>query len=149
MENPTYRISLAEWSVDEALLSQIRFTVFVREQGIPPELEIDVADADTTRVLHAIARDENGVAIGTGRMIIDGTVPSIGRMAVLRSWRGKGVGKAILEFFCQYAKQRGDTDVRIHSQTHATPFYYRQGFLSQGSEFIEAGIPHLEMRRKL
>jgi len=149
MDNPTFSISLAEWGVDYAVLSQIRFTVFVREQGVPPELELDEADANPALVIHAVARDAHGNAIATARMVLDSATPRVGRMAVLRQWRRHGVGKAILDFFCQYAKERGYQTVRLNSQTHATPFYYKQGFLSQGSEFVEAGIPHLEMRRKL
>jgi predicted GNAT family N-acyltransferase len=149
MDNQTYNVSLAEWRVDYAALSQIRFTVFVREQGVPPELELDEADANPQLVVHAIARDADGNAIATGRLVLDSSTPRVGRMAVLRQWRGHGVGKAILDFFCQYAKQHGYQTVRLNSQTHATPFYYKQGFLSHGSEFVEAGIPHLEMRRKL
>ena len=149
MENTTYSISLAEWHVDYAALSQIRFTVFVREQGVPPELELDEADANASLVVHAVARDADGNAIATARMLLDSSAPRVGRMAVLRQWRGHGVGKALLDFFCKYAKQHGYQTVRLNSQTHATPFYYKQGFLSHGSEFIEAGIPHLEMRRNL
>jgi predicted GNAT family N-acyltransferase len=112
-------------------------------------MELDAADADDSLVLHSMALDDQGNVIGTGRLILEAPVPKIGRMAVLREWRGQGVGKEILEFLCAVAKQRGYAQVRLNSQTHATPFYYKQGFLSHGREFTEGGIPHQEMRRDL
>jgi predicted GNAT family N-acyltransferase len=144
-----YRVTLADWNVEHEALSQVRFAVFVREQGVPPELEMEAIDADPQRVVHVVARDSGGAAIATSRMVFEMPIPRIGRMAVLRTWRGKGVGKAMLEFLCDYAKEHGYRVARLNSQTHATPFYYKQGFLSHGSEFVEAGIPHLEMRRAL
>ncbi len=147
--DPAFTVALAQWARDQQILSQIRFTVFVREQGVPPELEIDDADADEASVVHVVALDGSGNAVGTGRMLINGRVPRIGRMAVLKAWRGSGVGAAILKFLCEEARRRGYTQATLHSQTHATPFYYKQGFISHGDEFTEAGIPHLEMRRAL
>lgn len=149
MTATNFEVTPAAWDRDADVLSQIRFTVFVREQGVPPEVEIDPADADESRVIHAIARDSNGQAIGTARMILEAELPRIGRMAVLRQWRSKGVGKLLLDFMCAEARRRGYREVMLHAQTHATAFYYRQGFLSHGSEFTEAGIPHQEMRRAL
>ncbi len=149
MTNQPYAIALAAWTVDHAVLSQIRFTVFVQEQGVPQELETDVADADPSKVVHVAAHNAAGELIGTARMLLEQPMPRIGRMAVLRDWRGSGVGKAMLEFLCAHAKQLGYQQIRLNSQTHATPFYYKQGFLSYGTEFAEAGIPHLEMRRAL
>ena len=145
----SFTVSLASWKQLGESLSQVRFTVFVREQGVPPEIELDALDADTARCLHVAATDDTGTVIATGRLVLDHPIPRIGRMAVLKAWRGRGVGAAILEILCAEAKRRGFTDVLLHSQTHATPFYFKLGFLSHGSEFVEAAIPHLEMRRKL
>jgi predicted GNAT family N-acyltransferase len=144
-----YTVALTDWQTDGEALSQVRFTVFVREQGVPPEIEMDELDADQARCRHVVARDASGQVIGTGRLILDKPVPRIGRMAVLKSWRGGGVGAALLETLCAEARHLGYTQVLLHAQSHATPFYYGQGFLSQGAEFVEAGIPHQEMRRTL
>ncbi|MEI6737647.1 MAG: GNAT family N-acetyltransferase [Pseudomonadota bacterium] len=149
MANPIYSVVLATWHADHEALSKIRLTVFVHEQGVPPELELDEMDADTSLVVHAIARDGSGAAIGTGRLLLEQPMPRIGRMAVLRSWRGRGVGKAILEFLSAYAKDHGYQMARLYAQTHAASFYDKQGFVPHGAEFVEADIPHLEMRRKL
>jgi predicted GNAT family N-acyltransferase len=148
-EKPVFSVTAAPWVDHHEELSQIRFSVFVREQGVPPEMEIDPTDADPARVVHVVARAQDGTAIGTGRLILDQPIPRIGRMAVVREWRGAGVGSAILEALCAEAKHRGFELALLHSQTHATPFYYRQGFLSHGDVFAEAGIPHQEMRRAL
>ncbi len=149
MTNPLYKVALADWDTYHDALCGIRHTVFVVEQLVPIEFEMDAIDADPGQVVHVIARDSQGEPIGTARMLLEVPIPRIGRMAVLRSWRGQGVGRAMLEFLCDVAKERGYQQARLNSQSHATPFYYKQGFLSHGSEFFEAGIPHLEMRRDL
>ncbi len=144
-----FSVSRADWQQHGAALSQVRFTVFVREQGVPPEIELEARDADAAQCLHVMASDEKNNIIGTGRLILDKPIPRIGRMAVLKAWRGHGVGTEILEALCDEATARGCEEVLLHAQMHATAFYFQHGFLSHGLEFIEAGIPHQEMRRKL
>ena len=141
----TFTVELCQWSEEGPALSSLRHSIFVLEQKVPPEIEVDSLDPEC---VHAIARDSDGRAIGTGRLI-PGELPRIGRMAVVRSWRRSGVGAQILKLLCEEAKRRGYAEVMLHSQTHATPFYFRHGFLSHGAEFLEAGIPHQEMRKKL
>ena len=148
----SFTVSMVDWHLVGAALSQVRFTVFVREQGVPPEIELDELDANPEKCLHAAAHDDDGNIIGTGRLILEqstGHFARIGRMAVLKKWRGAGVGAAMLDALCDEAKRRGYGQATIHAQTHAAPFYFKRGFLSHGSEFAEAGIPHLEMRRAL
>lgn len=81
--------------------------------------------------------------MGTGRLLPDG---HIGRMAVLREWRGKGVGALLLRALVELARSRGHTSVRLNAQTQALGFYRRYGFEAVGAQFMEAGIPHLAMR---
>ena len=145
----SFSVSLADWQHLGEALSQIRFTVFVREQGVPPEIELDGLDANQEKCIHAAARDDDGNVVATARLMLTQPIPRIGRMAVLKAWRGTGVGAAVLEMLCDEAKRQGYKQVMIHAQSHATPFYFKRGFLSHGSEFAEAGIPHLEMRRAL
>jgi len=149
MTSAAHEVRFADWHSERGVLSKIRFDVFVLEQGVPPELELDELDADSAQVIHVVATNATGDAIGTARMLLEKPLPRIGRMAVLRDWRGKGIGQEMLELLCEDAKRRGYHAIRLNSQTHATPFYYKQGFLSVGAEFVEAGIPHLEMRRSL
>jgi predicted GNAT family N-acyltransferase len=95
---------------------------------------------------HVLAESGDGEAIGTGRLMADGR---IGRMAVLKVWRGSGVGAAMLAALMAEAKRRGLKGVYLHSQSHAKDFYARQGFIIEGEEYLEAGIPHIGMRASL
>jgi predicted GNAT family N-acyltransferase len=135
----TITISLADWQTQKTAASAIRNQVFIVEQNVPPDIEMDDMDA---HCIHAIALDDNGVAIGTGRLLPDG---HIGRMAVLASARGQGVGGLILKSLMQAAKQRGDTCVVLNAQVHAEEFYTAYGFVAVGKSFMEAGIAHIEM----
>ena len=139
-------IQIVEWNQHRDALAKIRTDVFVKEQNVPAKLMLDELDPDA---IHAVALDTEGNIVGAGRMVLSLPMPRIGRMAVLKSWRNTGVGGKLLEAFCKAAKENGFSEVTLHSQTHATPFYYKHGFLSRGAEFFEAGIPHQEMRKRL
>ena len=145
----SFTTQLVSWQCAHQELTEIRMTVFVHEQSVPPEIEIDPLDADAAKVVHVVARDALQRAIATGRLLLDREFPRIGRMAVLKPWRGAGVGAAMLELLCEEAKRRGHREVHLNAQSHATAFYYHHGFLSHGVEFVEAGIAHQAMRRAL
>ena len=142
----SYTVQLAEWSQHGDALAKLRSDVFVEEQKVPAEVIMDELDAGG---VHVVARDASGNVIGTGRLVLQKFVPRIGRMAVVKSLRSTGVGGQILQQLCNAAKQRGFGEVMVHSQTHASPFYFKHGFLSHGNEFFEAGIPHQEMRKHI
>ena len=135
-----HTIRLGDWATLGQDATAIRFEVFVDEQKVPAEIELDDMDAVC---LHAVAYDEAGNAIGTGRLLPDG---HIGRMAVRQPGRGTGVGGAILTLLMEKARERGDKAVVLNAQTVAAPFYARHGFVQQGEQFEEAGIAHVEMR---
>jgi predicted GNAT family N-acyltransferase len=137
-----YRIELLPWEKARAHAAPIRFTVFVEEQRVPAEIELDEADP---LCLHAVAF-EDGAPVGTGRLLPDG---HIGRMAVLRQSRGRGIGSRILKALIESARQRGDREVVLAAQVHAIGFYRAHGFVEEGAEYLEAGIPHRDMRRVL
>lgn len=120
--------------------SAIRRDVFVLEQRVPVELELDAFDAVS---LHALARDGDA-ALGTGRLLPDG---HIGRMAVRREARGAGIGSLLLTALMQQAQHRGDPAVVLHAQLTARGFYERHGFSAEGEVFMDAGIEHIAMRR--
>jgi predicted GNAT family N-acyltransferase len=136
----TCRITLGDWSTQRADAEILRREVFIVEQNVPVELEWDEMDAVS---LHAIAIDKAGQAIGTGRLLPDG---HIGRMAVKRANRQSGVGGAILNALMQEAKRRGHNAVMLNAQLQAQEFYERYGFVREGDEFMDAGIPHVHMR---
>jgi predicted GNAT family N-acyltransferase len=124
-------------------LRRVRRDVFVREQGVPEALEWDGRDAVCR---HVVANDDKGAAIGCGRLLPDG---GIGRLAVERAWRGRGVGSAILSRLVDIASNTGFERVVLNARTDAAAFYARRGFAAAGPEFTEAGIRHLRMERAL
>lgn len=133
-------VERADFQVDHDAIGGVRETVFQREQKVPAELMWDAADRHAVLVL---ARDLEHRPIGTGRLTAD---HRIGRMAVLPEWRGHGVGSAMLAHLLDAARQRGDSEVTLHSQLHAVPFYQAHGFEAVGEVFEEAGISHQNMR---
>jgi predicted GNAT family N-acyltransferase len=134
------RIELGNWVAMEQRAAPVRFAVFVEEQKVPAEMELDEFDPVC---VHALAVDADGKVLGTGRLLPDG---HIGRMAVLREARGTGVGSALLRALMQAARRRGDRAVVLSAQTHAIPFYRRFGFVAEGDDYDDAGIPHRQMR---
>lgn len=138
-----WRIELGGWATLQASAAPIRHEVFVHEQHVPIEEEIDALDA---LCVHAIAFDAAGRALATGRLLPDG---HIGRMAVLKVARGQGLGSAILSALVHQARQKGFAEVVLSAQTHAKGFYLRHGFVAEGAEYLDANIPHILMRKGL
>ena len=136
------RIDLCDWPDARDIATRIRTTVFVQEQRVPPEIEMDDRDAVS---VHALAFVD-GAPVGTGRLLPDG---HIGRMAVLREARASGVGSAVLERLVEEARRRGFREAVLSAQTHALAFYRKHGFEAVGEVYEEAGISHQEMRRAL
>jgi predicted GNAT family N-acyltransferase len=136
------QIALLPWEKARAHAAPIRFSVFVEEQGVPHGIELDEHDR---LCLHAVAFEE-GKAVATGRLLPDG---HIGRMAVLKAWRGRGIGAAVLDELIKAALRGGHKEVALSAQVHAVPFYRTHGFVPVGEEYLEAGIRHLAMKRSL
>lgn len=143
MSEDPYTIREANWARDRSRLRPVREAVFIQEQHVPPELEWDESDADA---LHVVAEDRSGRPVGTGRLTPDG---HIGRLAVLETWRGRGVGAAMLEALMDAARRRGLPEVVLNAQVSAIGFYRRHGYTEAGEEFMDAGIPHRLMRCSL
>jgi predicted GNAT family N-acyltransferase len=140
MPKALYRIELGNWTELKDLAQPVRISVFVEEQNVPLEMEWDEYDEVS---MHAVAKNDQGQTVGTGRLLPDGHV---GRMAVMPSARGKGIGSAILVSLMNEAKRQGHREVILHAQQQAQAFYASHGFICEGSEFMEAGIPHIVMR---
>jgi predicted GNAT family N-acyltransferase len=143
MNGEGFSVRLADWQRDVQSLSAIRRQVFVIEQAVPAELEWDGIDESCR---HAIAETAAQAPVGCGRLLPDG---HIGRMAVLAAWRGRGVGGVILELLVECARDAGHPRALLNAQTRALPFYVRHGFVAFGPEFVEAGIAHRAMERRL
>ncbi len=132
----------ADWPEVVAL----RTRVFVVEQGVPPEIEQDAADATA---VHAVARDATGRVVATGRLLERDGRAAIGRMAVDADARGGGYGAAVLAELHRQAALRGAVEVVLHAQVPARRFYEREGYEAVGDVYEEAGIAHVKMRRAL
>ncbi len=125
----------------------VRRAVFIDEQGVSEEEEIDEYDGDpaeTLGVVHVVAYSR-GVAAATGRLMVHappGEHPHIGRVAVLREYRGQGLGRAVMLALHNEAQRRGYAGVALGSQLHAIPFYEQLGYIVSGEVYLDAGIEH-------
>lgn len=142
MTSATMRMDLVEWTQGEAAIRLIRETVFVREQGVPLELEWDGLDP---MCRHVLAWNDRGDPIGTARLYQEGQQAKLGRIAVLKAYRGCGVGRSLLRRLLALAQEQGVTEVRLTAQVSAIGFYEREGFQAMGDPFDDAGIPHRAM----
>lgn len=129
----------------------IRFAVFVEEQRVPPEIEIDDHDAPADReAVHALVRGDDGVALGAGRFYRrDARTAQIGRMAIAKAARRAGAGRVLLDALVDEARRRGYAEVSLDAQDHAVGFYVKAAFEPYGDMHADAGIMHQPMRRAL
>jgi len=138
-----FEIQQVTWDTHRDALYAVRHEVFVVEQKVPVEFEIDSMDSVCT---HFLCTDSDGKPIGTSRVLADG---HIGRVAVLASWRGKGVGYALMVASIDCVSKLGLPTALLDSQLSAAEFYQKFGFERYGEEFMECGIPHIAMRKTL
>lgn len=135
------RISAAAWDQDQKVLKDIRRKVFIEEQQVPEVLEWDEHD---TSAYHCLAwLDDQAVAVG--RLQLDG---QLGRMAVLKEYRHRGIGLKLLQHLIDYHHDHFEKPLFLHAQHHAVSFYEKAGFEAHGDQFFEAGIAHFLMRRQ-
>lgn len=134
------RVTDADFAADVDAIRAIRVTVFVAEQGVPLELEMDDRDAHCA---HVLALDADGRAVGTGRL--DGAYGKVGRVAVLAHARRSGVGAAIMARLHELARSAGLTSIWCNAQSTAVPFYISLGYRVTSAPFTEAGIVHVRM----
>jgi predicted GNAT family N-acyltransferase len=123
----------------------IRRAVFIEEQHVPEQIEMDEDDA---HAFHVLALDGK-TPVACGRMVTHDGYVKIGRMAVLRERRGEGIGRSILAFLMQHARQQGIARALLHAQLTAEGFYLKNGYMPEGEVFEEAGIVHRRMSCKL
>jgi len=138
-----FHVDQTSWDANRKELIDIRTKVFINEQLVPPDLEWDGYDKDCW---HVIAKTDSGQSVGTARMLYDG---HIGRMAVLPNFRKQGVGSALLKSLENIARVQGITTVFLYAQTSAVDFYKKHGYTTTSEEFMDAGIPHITMEKKL
>ncbi len=140
----SFRVEMRDWEAARTVAGPIRHAIFFGEQDAPPGVEIDDLDP---QAVHAIAFDEEaGTAVGTGRLLPDG---QIGRLAVAKDWRRRGVGAALLAALIEEARRRSHAEVTIMAPLQAAEFYRGQGFVAEGKVFKEAGVLEQKMRKVL
>ena len=147
--NANITIKLVETPAELEGAFSLRMRVFVGEQGVPVDIELDEADTDPDTVQAVALLD--GVVIGTGRLLpdVDGKGPHIGRMAVEQERRRGGVGGLVLNFLEDQGRARGFRQITLHAQEYVKSFYAGHGYREVGDVFEEAGIPHREMVKEL
>lgn len=125
---------------------EVRRTVFIHEQNVPEEEEIDQYESDS---VHFILYTDSGKTAGAGRFrVLDG-IGKVERICVLQESRNTGAGAAVMKKIEDYAKSQGITTLKLNAQTHAIPFYSKLGYETVSEEFMDAGIPHKTMKKSL
>jgi predicted GNAT family N-acyltransferase len=138
-----FRVEMRSWEDARTVAGPLRYAVFLEEKDAPSGVELDEVDP---QCVHALAYDETGKAVGTGRLLPDG---QIGRMAVLKDWRRRGVGDAIIAALTEEARKRGYGEVTISAPLQAAGFYRGHGFAAEGKVFQEAGVLQQKMKKSL
>jgi predicted GNAT family N-acyltransferase len=141
-----YEVTVGTWNELEEGATAVRTAVFVEEQGVSEAEELDGKDPDAVQFL---VRD-GGSAVGTARLRFPApTVGKVERVAVRKSHREAGVGSALMRAVEDAARDDGATALELHAQTRVEAFYQQLGYETVSDEFEEAGIPHVEMRKRL
>ncbi len=135
---PEFTVRPARWNEDQTAIAALRRAVFIEEQAVPESLEWEEQDA---RCRWFVA-EAGGQLIGISRLTPEGR---IGRMAVARGWRRRGVGSALLRAALSAAREAGMAGIHLSAQVRAIPFYVLHGFTASGPEYDDAGIPHRSM----
>jgi len=137
-----FDIAIVNWFEKQAEITSVRRAVFVEEQNVPESIDFDGSDTD---FIHVLATDKNGRPVGTARINHKGR---IGRMAVLKSYRRRGIGRKMIQALMNYGRKNSITDFHLSSQLTAAGFYKKMGFKPFGKQFLEAGIKHINMKLK-
>jgi predicted GNAT family N-acyltransferase len=138
------QIISTDWAASQPVLSSIRYKVFVEEQQVPKEMEIDEEDGQAWHFL--VMNNKNHQPVATGRLLENG---HIGRMAVLKEYRNRKVGSRLLSAIIDEARKQKMNKIFLNAQLSAIGFYEKNGFTALGAEFMDAGIPHIKMTRTL
>lgn len=146
---PSFVVTVIRTPEDLGAALGVRTRVFVEEQHVPIEEEVDAYDREAlTRddIVYVLGRLD-GVPIATARLLLDAHegLPHVGRVAVLAEHRGQGHGRAVMHALHEVARERGYSGVTLAAQLQAMPFYERLGYVVRGPVFLDAGIEHRDM----
>ncbi len=143
------RVRLVDSPEDRRAAFAIREVVFIDEQAVPRDLEVDGLDDQCTHLLAELWQEGAWVPVGTARLRRKGTLAKAERVAVLSRCRGTGLGALLMSALEDEARAQGFGEVVLNAQVQVVPFYERLGYVAEGPEFDEAGIQHRAMRRRL
>lgn len=135
-----FTIQVVTWASHQRQLKQVRQQVFIEEQNVPVVLELDDLDADA---IHLLVEDDSSLAIACARLLDNG---SIGRMAVIKTCRGHGIGMAMLGKAVKLHQQLGRKIITLSAQIHAIGFYEKAGFVVVSAPYLDANILHVDMQ---
>lgn len=142
-----YLVRFAASTEDRDAAFALRRDVFETEQNVPRPLDRDAHDFNAD---HVVAFDERGRCVGTGRIVrLDARTCQVGRQATAKAHRGHGVGAQVLDALERMASLRGLAELVVHAQLPAEPFYAHRGYVKEGDVFLEEGVPHVLMRKRL
>jgi predicted GNAT family N-acyltransferase len=152
-ENPDYEAALVRTSEEREAVFAVRMVVFIEEQAVPPEEELDALDVTAThflaRMKTTLTASDPGI-VGAARLVDrGGGVGKVGRVAILQGHRGKGVGALLMRFIEQTARAQGFTHLVLDAQSYAIPFYEKLGYAAEGEVFLDANIEHRSMSKSL
>ncbi len=143
----SYVVRFATSGADHDAAYDLRRAVFEVEQNVPRPLDRDAYDNNAD---HVVVFDDDGRCVGTGRVVrVDNRTCQLGRQATAADRRCHGVGSAVLESLERMARLRGLAEIVVHAQIPAQPFYARRGYVTEGGQFLEEGVPHVLMRKLL
>jgi predicted GNAT family N-acyltransferase len=139
------RCKIVESEVELKQAFALRIEVFVEEQKVPPDLELDELDRSA---IHMVSFHD-GKIVGCGRIVMTSEHAHIGRVAVKKTYRNQGVGKQLMLVMMKVAAEKGASEIILHAQVQVIPFYESLGFSGHGDIFLDAGIEHIEMNLKV
>ncbi|MCI0811103.1 MAG: GNAT family N-acetyltransferase [Chloroflexi bacterium] len=149
----SFQIKLVETEEEMEGAMAVRFRVFVGEQQVPMDEELDEFDAAATHVIAIVNHQGPGTGeiVGTGRVVFgnEDTAARIGRMAVDLQWRRKGIGGRLLKFLEEEATAQGVSTYVLNAQEYVKDFYAAHGYIERGLPFMEVDIPHVIMRKEV
>lgn len=148
-----YEVGPVETAEERMAVFSIRMVVFVEEQRVPPEEELDAFDLTAAhfliRLRGSLPDNPTGI-IGTARLIDKGNgIGKIGRVAILREYRGHGAGKLLMQYIEEAAREQGYTRLILEAQCYAIPFYEKLGYIAEGDVFLDANIEHRFMSKSI
>lgn len=141
-----YNVKIVETKQEHDDAFTVRKKVFVEEQGVPLHLECDAEDSTATHFIMY----EDDEPVGAARLrSIENNTAKIERVCILQSQRGKKLGALLMKEMEKYAISIPKETLKLHAQSHAIPFYEKLGYAVTSPEFLDAGIPHRAMEKKI